>query len=136
MADITQTAANVARISGDVDNSRLAGEAITAGDTVYIAAADNRYYRGDNNDTAAKADVKGVALNSALAAGSPVSVQFNGIVNPGGTVTVGEVYVQSSNVGKWAPVADISTNYVTVLGVGITSSRVQLILVASGIQHA
>ena len=56
----------------------------------------------------------------------------------GGTVAVGQAYVVSAaNAGGIAPYADLaSTNQVTLLGVGQTTSRIKLAGNASGIAKA
>src|SRR5687768_2423659 len=100
MADIVQTAANVRAVTGS-EQTGTAGEAISAGDTVYKKVSDGLYYRGDSNVSSAEAVLAGIATTGA-GAGQPFTFlgRADDVVNPGGTVVVGEVYVQSDNVGK------------------------------------
>jgi len=64
----------------------------------------------------------------------PLVVQTGGTIAPGGTVTVGEIYVVSGSAGRIAVEADNgSGEYVTVLGVGVSSSRIDLSINASGV---
>ena len=73
-ADLNVTAANVVKgNAAQTDTSRLAGEAIVAGETVYLKTSDNKYYRADADDTAATAATAGIALNTAPARASPSS---------------------------------------------------------------
>jgi hypothetical protein len=63
-------------------------------------------------------------------------VQRSGDINPGGTVAVGEIYALS-NSGKIAPEGDlVATDWVTLLGVGVTASKIHMTTYASGIAHA
>lgn len=131
MADITVTAANV--IGYGPTSKRNAGETITAGDLVIVASDGGLEVASD--DSAANAAVVGVALNGG-AAGQPVVYQTSGNVNPGGTVAVGKVYVASTD-GGFAPVDDIAgTEYITVVGVGITASLIKLGINQSGVAAA
>ena len=66
---------------------------------------------------------------SAITAGQPVyvTVQTEGEVDIGGTVTVGGVYVLSGTAGAIAPVADLATgDYTTVIGIGKTATNLKL----------
>lgn len=135
MADISITAANVVRVSGETD-TKLAGETITAGQPLYTSSSDGKFYKADNNDTAAKAQVTHIALNGGAAGQPIVGAKPDSIVNMGATLTVGETYIVSSNVGNVAPIADISTNYVTILGVALTAANLYFKPIISGIQHA
>jgi hypothetical protein len=135
MADISVTAANVAFVSGS-KRTLNAAETITAGQTLYETSS-GTWAKGDNNDTAAKAVVGGIALNGA-SSGQPVTAALPGsVINMGATLTVGGVYVQSATAGGVAPVADIvSTNYVTILGVALTAANLSFNPVVSATQAA
>jgi hypothetical protein len=76
----------------------------------------------------------GIALNDA-ADGQPISYLVSGGIDPGATVAVGTVYVVSANAaGGIAPVSDLaSTEYVTILGVGVTTSRINVDIKQSGV---
>lgn len=135
MADLSITAANVQKSSTSQVQSGKAGETITAGQSVYLKASDTSIYKADNNVDAATAAAVGVSLNGA-AAGQPINYTTSGPYTAGGTLVVGETYIVSSTAGGIAPIADISTNYVTILGVAISASLLQLNINVSGIQHA
>jgi len=138
MANVTITAANVT-ISNGASEDGTAGEAVDAGETVYKSATDSKFYLADCDATAVGSNatidnVYGVALNSA-AADQSLDIQKTGIINIGGTVVVGTVYVQSATAGKIAPWADLSTtDYVTLLGVGKTASTLDLGIKIMGVQ--
>jgi hypothetical protein len=136
MADITQTPANVVDQAGaQLDNTGRYGATVVAGQPVYRDATDNKWKLADNNVSAVLANVGGISLNGG-SDGQPASVLIAGDINLGATLILGETYILSSNVGKIAPVADISTNFVTILGVAITTAILRFKPIVAGIQHA
>lgn len=135
MADVSVTAAEVLpEVPGTIlDNTRLFGATVTAGQAVYLDTTTNTWKLADANSSAATATVGGIAMNGG-AAGQVASIAVAGTLDPGFTVTVGAVYVASATAGGIAPVADLTTGWrTTVLGVGITASQLKLILVNSGV---
>jgi hypothetical protein len=136
MADLSQTAASVAPGSNaKIDHTKTAGATMTAGTPVYIDSADGKAKKADNNVSAALANVYGILLNG-CSDGQPCAIQTEGDINLGATLTVGETYILSATAGAIAPMGDISTNYVTILGVARTAALLQLKINAAGIQHA
>jgi hypothetical protein len=136
MVDIVVTAANVIAASSATVREGRAGGTITAGQPVYADAADNGDLKAaDNNVSAALAQVVGIALHGA-SDGQPLKYIVEGDLTAGATLTVGETYVLSATAGGIAPVADISTNFVTVLGVARTAAIMQVKINATGVQHA
>lgn len=132
MVDLSVTAANVIKGSGASVRSGTAGEAIEAGEAVRLSAAGEvMLAQADDADTATCA---GVALNDA-ADGQPVEYIIRGPYTAGGTVAVGTVYVVSAAAaGGIAPVADLaSTNIVSVIGVGISATQIQMNRLNSGV---
>lgn len=137
MADLSQTAASVVDSTNAIIESRFRfGGTVVAGTPVYLSAA-NTWIAADNNVTAVEAGSNGIgiALNGG-GSGQLADVQTGGDINIGATLTVGETYVVSATAGKICPVADISTNFVTVLGVAISSTILRLKPIVSGVQHA
>lgn len=125
MVDISQTAASVAKGTNDLISNGTFGETIVAGDVVYLKAADSRIWKAVNSAAASAAAV-GVALCGG-AAGQPGTYLSSGTITPGGTVVVGELYCVSTNAGKFAPDADITSGmYRTVLGIGKTATTIAL----------
>lgn len=135
MADLSITAASVAKSTGAVvDNQYLAAATITAGQLVYLTTSNT--WNLVDNDAAATSTVGGVALHGSLA-GQPLAVQSAGNINLGATLTVGAIYGSSSTAGAIAPVSDHTTgDYVSILGIGISASILQMTRVNSGIVHA
>lgn len=134
MADLTVTAANVAKVSGTIQYG-TAGAAITAGQSLYLDSSANTLKLLDADDTPATATFAGIAINNA-ASGQPVAYLAPGAtINPGATVTVGEIYVASGTAGGIAPEGDLASgDYVTIIGVGLTSSTMYLVGYSSGVQ--
>jgi hypothetical protein len=136
MADISQTAASVAPGNGaKIDYTKLGGATMTAGMPVYIDPSDGKAKKADNNVSATLANVYGILLNG-CSDGQPCAIQTEGDINLGATLTVGETYILSANAGAIAPVGDVSTNFVTILGVARTAAIMQLKINPTGIQHA
>lgn len=134
MANITQTAANVAAGSSTTRVQLVqAGEAITQGQPVYLAS-DGKYYQTDANDTAVKAQAKGIAVSPASTDGYFL-MAVDGLINLGATLAVGQVYVVSATKGAIAPYGDLTTNdYVTILGVATTTALLDINILISGVQ--
>lgn len=129
MADLTVTAASVLPgTASDCDfENGTAGEALTAGQSVYKLSTDSKFYKADANADSTKSVGVGVALNSALVAGSPVRVQKRGKYTCGATVTVGAVFVFSATAGGIAPVADLTTGWYTgIFGVAASTTEIYL----------
>lgn len=128
MAAITITAANVAKVTGALTTTGTAGATITQGQAVYLDATTNTYKLADANDTAATSAAVGISLNAA-SSGQPLTVLTSGDITIGGTVAVGEVYAVGTTAGAILPYSEIvSTNYVTLLGIGVSATvlRVQI----------
>jgi hypothetical protein len=131
MADITVTAANVRPYSGYAQKAVTAGGTVTAGQLVYKDTSDSNEYKAADCSAYASSVIAGIALTNA-ADGEQLIVQTSGYVNPGGTVTVAQVYIGSTNAGGIAPVSDhTSGNYMCVFGIGITSSKIYLSISSS-----
>jgi len=144
MADITVTAANVAQGTGAaVDHQFLAGETITAGQSVYRKASDGRWWKAQCDSAAeevgngtASVPRFGVSLHGALA-GQPLSVQTSGPYTAGGTVVAGTPYVVSATAGGICPHADlVATNKVTFIGYGISTTQIQIAPIITGLTVA
>ncbi len=138
MADITQTAANVA-LNDNAVKTRLVqfGEAVTQGMPVYKKAADGKYYKAQNDGTAAEADAVGICITRGAAADSWGLIAIEGNINVGGTLVVGESYFVSSAFGGICPAADVGTGkFPTYLGVASTASNLKLKPFAAGVAKA
>lgn len=125
MADITITAGNVLRVSGDVVRG-TSGATITAGHALYYDSAAGTYKLCDNDNASSTVRTFfGIALNGA-SSGQPVDIQINGVINIGATVGVGTVYTTSATAGGIAPSSDLSAGeYTHIIGVAITTANIQ-----------
>lgn len=117
MAEITVTVASVAWASGSAPIPGTAGETITAGQSVYLKAADSRLWKAQADGTAAEADAVGIALHGSLA-GQPLSYAPTGsVINVGGTTAAGVFYYVGPTAGGVGEAGDLaSTNRVVQLG--------------------
>jgi hypothetical protein len=131
MADLSVTAANVRgygqHITGTLGGTVTAGQPVRKqADGTFIAATDA---------SLAGSQVEGIALTGG-GSGQPFIYQKGGNINPGATVAVGKVYVLSTS-GGIAPVDDIaSSEYITVIGVGISTSLIKMGIIVSDVQAA
>jgi len=127
MTDISITAANVVSGSDARTVAGVAGEAITAGQALYKAAATGRWMKADADAATAEArEAKGISLNGA-STGQPVNVQTSGKITIGGTLTPGIAYYLSGTAGGICPVADVGTGeYVDLIGMATTAAVLDL----------
>lgn len=137
MADITVTAANVAPGSDAFINKDYNfGATVTQGQSVYLDTSTTppTWKLADADSTATTAAAKGMSLNAG-SSGQPAAVQISGGYNPGGTVAVGTIYVVSGTAGGICPSSDLASgDWVTIVGIGTTTSNIQLLFLASGVQ--
>lgn len=131
MADLTITASSVALVSG-ITRHGTAGGTLTAGQPVRLSSGE---LVAASDASAAAAAVAGIALHGA-SDGQPIAYQDSGVIAIGATVAVGKVYVLSTS-GGIAPVDDVaSSEFITVLGVGVTAANIKLGINASGVAAA
>lgn len=133
MADLSFTAASVLLTGGNRE-TYIAGGTVARGNLVRMSGSQ---VVAGSDDNATNSNVIGYALNDA-ASGQPVEVALlsGGGTLAGATFAVGKVYVASTS-GATAPVDDIAGGeFVTVVGVGVTASSMQLGKVAGGVAAA
>lgn len=138
MADLTITAASVAAGSGaKVVKQYNAGASVTAGQVLYLDSATNTLKLADNDSaTAAVRSPVGIALHAA-ASGQPLAYLSQGSITIGATTAVGEVYVLSSTAGGICPHADVGAgDYNTIIGVGTSTTAIDVKLHSAGAAHA
>lgn len=131
MTDISVTAANVVAGSNAKKTPGVAGATITAGQTVYRAAASGKFLLADSDSATAEVRLPaGIALNGA-SDGQPLTVQTEGDINVGATLVVGKTYVLSDTPGGIMPVDDLEQgDYTTVIGVASSASNLKMDIVA------
>jgi hypothetical protein len=133
VADLTQSAVAVKIKSQGNVGIGLAGESLTQGQPIYQSSGS--WYRCDANDTAAKAASGGIVLSPAATSGYFVYAAPGTDVDLGATLTVGETYIVSANVGAIAPIGDLATaSYLTILGVATAAGTLKFNPQVSGVQ--
>lgn len=134
-ADLVITATSVVEGASPERETGTAGATITAGQAVYKDSTDSYKLKlADADASLATSQMVGISLHAA-SSGQPLAYIKGGNLNPGATVTVGTLYVLSDTAGGIRPVADNgSGDYVTIIGVGTTSSNIRLQIYASGVQ--
>lgn len=134
MADLVPVAADVLKYDGAQTNTGVAGETIAAGEVVYRNSSGVLMLADDA--TAVKAAALGVALNGG-AVGQPITYAKGGGIDLGCAVVVGVVYGVTDTAGGISDIADRdSGDFITVLGIGITTSRINLAINKSGVAIA
>lgn len=134
MADLSVTASQVQYVYGTKE-TLTAGTSISAGDWVRIDANDSNQLKLAQANSAANANVYGLALNNA-ADEQPCTVQKTGKVTIGAAASVvyGQLYVNSTTAGKAALRTDLSSgSFVTSLGIGTTDAGMLLTIYPSSI---
>ena len=139
MADLSITATSVLKGTNAVVStvtSNVFGETMTAGQSAYRKAADQKIYKA-KADTTADATCIGVVLNGG-AVNQPCVFQSAGTITIGATTAAGTIYcVSGANFGGIAPWADLSAGqYVTIIGVGDGAGGIVMGINVTGVAHA
>jgi hypothetical protein len=135
MADLTITASAVVPGTGAIISYGIAGVTITQGQPVYVDTSTNTIKLADANSTAATETVAGISVSSALA-GQPVGYQTAGTLAFGAILTAGKVYVNSGNAGLIAPIADLTSGWVTsILGYATTTSNLTVNIINTAVTN-
>lgn len=137
MADLTITAANVIPQSGaTIVYSKLAGDTITQGQSLYLDAVSGKLKKADADLSAAGATVVGVALNSA-SLDQPLAYISVGDVVIGATLVAGTHYFASSTAGGICPHADLSVGeYVSRIGYAKSTTLLAIDIKNTGVATA
>lgn len=118
MAELVPVPADVQVITGVIDRSKLSGEAILAGDVVYLKAGDGKWWKAFNTSTEAVALVEGIAVSSAPGPDQPIPVALPAsannatiqcIIDLGVTLVIGLTYYLASTAGKVELEGDVAT---------------------------
>jgi hypothetical protein len=135
MADVAIVAASVAKGTPSTLVQALAGATITAGQAVYLSAG-SVFPCDPTFGGGTKAACVGIALNGG-ASGQTITYQTAGQITIGGPVVLGVVYQLSHNAaGLIAPTADVNANdYVTIVGIGISTTALLLGITVGAVQH-
>ncbi len=137
MTDLSITASEVQPgTDGAMFDQGTAGATITAGQTLYIDAADSNKLKLADCDsaTAAVRTCAGIALHAALS-GQPIRYQTGGPITLGASATMvaGTVYLLSDTPGGIMPAADLEIgDYTGILGAATTTAILLLKISNSG----
>jgi hypothetical protein len=138
MADLSITAASV-KLKSNVKPPIVVhvGEAVAQGQPGYSKAADaGKYWRADA-DTAIEAAASGVFLTAAASGGYAMFAPPGCIIDLGATLTVGQVYYVSPNVGAICLYTDLASgDFVTIVGVASAVDTIELIMKSTGVAKA
>jgi hypothetical protein len=136
MAALSFTAATFTQTSGST-GSGTAGATIAIGDVLYL---DTGVLKKADCLTSAKAAIVGVALVGGVS-GQPITYATGGVLSDttGTPFAAGAVYclhpgTGNGDMGLESDVA--STNYLTIVGWGLTANTMQLNMIRTGVIHA
>ena len=141
MAALTPTAAEVQAGTGATAKFLTAtfGEAVTAGQPVYIKAADDKFWLAQSDGTAAEADVVGIAVCGGAA-------EQKGFAQSAGTLTFGataaiaagdQIWLHTDAGSLTATEADITSgDFATFIGTANASDQIVMDIGVSGVAHA
>jgi hypothetical protein len=134
MSDITISSSLVQPGESVPTSLAISGADFSApGMLLYIDGSDRGRAKKADALTFAKSQVAGVNLNAATT-GQPLIYQTDGTYGVGGALTVGTVYVASTNAGGIAPITDMTTgSYVSVWGVALTTAQIDIARFNSGV---
>lgn len=134
MADITITAANVVAGSGSVQETGVAGEAITAGKSVYKSPTTKKWMLADSNSATVAARTSGGVALTGSALNQPVVIHKHGELTIGATLTPGAGYYLSDTPGGLCPVADVGAGEnVCQIGIAKSATVLAVDIVAPGV---
>jgi hypothetical protein len=109
------------------------GATIAAGDA--LVRSSGKYVLADANASAALAAAEGIALTPGVDNGWGLMAFGGPIILVGATLSVGTRYMLSDTAGKIMPDTDVSSGeWSTLLGTGATTTQLNLLIDASGIQ--
>lgn len=136
MADFTVTAANVLPSTSARLVQGIAGAAITMGQSVYLDTVTNTYKKADANGISPLYVFAGIAVSTAAAAGQPIIIcTGDPSFQTGFTIAgAGEIIIVSgTTAGGLCYWADVESGwYVTLVGVAISTTKINFSTVAAG----
>lgn len=134
-SDISQTPADVLEVSDVKTKVGTAGGTITQGMPLYKNASDKKLYPAVATG-ADEAECVGIAL-TASSLDQPVVYATSGIIDVGGTIVKGSMYVVSPlNAGGILLDTDLASgNYISLLGPAVSSTNLLVCLANTGETH-
>ncbi len=135
--DLVIVEANVSLSSGN-KSTGVSATALTIGVPVYYdTTASPAAWTKCDSDAAGKDAATGITLSNAAAAGQPITVQTDGVINLGAILTAGQTYIVSDTAGGIKAITLAGTGEkVCILGIATTTSLLKLGFLAGGTAHA
>lgn len=135
--EISITAANVQPSGGGLNTSTVTpivfGATVTEMMPLYLAADGN--YELGNCGAAATSQIAGVSLSAGGDGDSGLMAKTGAVVVSGATLTAGETYFLSDTNGKITPASNLSSgDYLTMIGIALTTSLMLIYIVNTGEQ--
>jgi hypothetical protein len=122
MAALTVTAGNVVQVSGGLRTYTI-GETVTAGQAVYLKAADNRVWKTATT-TAATAAAVGIMMTGGAAGQQGLVAESGAVINIGATTEKVHYFVHDT-AGAVGLQGDVGAgDYITRLGYSLTTDGV------------
>jgi hypothetical protein len=135
MADLSITASAVLAASTATIEHGTAGEAATAGQTIYLDETAGTYKLADA-DGSGTTRTRGIALHAA-STGQPLAIIKEGLLTMNAVLTAGVTYFQSPVAGGIGARAEVLTgDYVTSLGTAISTTVLRVKIDYSGVVSA
>lgn len=116
MAALTVTATSVVPGTAPLVRDKVFGEAVTAGQCVYLKASDGKLWLSQSDGTAAEAEAVGIALNGGAANQPCVYAASGGTINIGATTAKVHYFVHTGAGGVGLAGDLTSGHYITRLG--------------------
>jgi hypothetical protein len=131
---IVPTPASVAASNQAIILELPAGASISQGDLLYIDTNNTAKLADADGGSATAADVRCLSLTSAASGQRVRCVAYDPALTIAQTVAAGELYVLSGVAGRMSTAASIiSGNYATVVGIGISTSKIFFNPISSGV---
>lgn len=128
MANLTITTASVELSDDSVPQFGVAGEPLSAGQTVRLNSADRRWYKAISSSVVGSSESTAIVILGA-ATGGQIGLCLGGSYVVGATLALNTLYVVSATVGLICPIVDLVTgNWVSPLFVSKSTTVGQLIL--------
>ena len=135
MADLVSVAASVVKYTGARTATGIAGETIVAGQALYLSGSPAVLMKASDVSAAAAACV-GIALNGG-AVNQPITYLISGGINLGCAVAVGIPYGATDTAGGIGAISERATaDYLTILGIATTTSRIEVNIRQGGVAVA
>ena len=125
--DALRTLASLMGGGSDLSIEITAGEALTAGEAVYINSTDSKIYKAENDDTREKATVFGIiSADTALDAAGEVIVRGKATTT-NTSLTIGlEYYLDATSGAITATAPSASGDYSVALGQAISATQLNV----------